>query len=176
MTQGHFFFLVIPHSVWDPSSPSMDQIHTSCSRSMEPKPLDHQEVQGSLRMGIGEALVNRCSGHRDLSGSKTIMGQSQLAMVRPEQAGGLERTSGQAAQQLRDNRILLSYWDHISGGKGGGWLDGRCSAGPDKRPETSCPAQAYTASEGLTQAKTPHILYPMGFSESPQQYPKVISI
>ena len=143
---------------------------------MEPKPLDHQEVQGSLRMGIGEALVNRCSGHRDLSGSKTIMGQSQLAMVRPEQAGGLERTSGQAAQQLRDNRILLSYWDHISGGKGGGWLDGRCSAGPDKRPETSRPAQAYTASEGLTQAKTLHILYPMGFSESPQRYPNVISI
>ena len=78
-------------------------------------------------MGIGEALVNRCSGHGDLSGSKTIMGQSQLAMVRPEQAGELESTSGQVAQQLRDNRILLSYWDHMPGGKRGSWLDGRCS-------------------------------------------------
>ena len=91
-----------------------------------------REVQGSLRMGIGEALVNRCSGHGDLSGSKTIMGQSQLAVVRPEQAGELESTSGQVAQQLRDNRILLSYWDHMPGGKRGSWLDGRCSAGPDR--------------------------------------------
>ena len=131
ITQGYYFFwshrtvcgIPVPQ-LWTKSTPPAVE-------AWSPSHWITREVQGSLRMGVGEALVNRCSGHRDLSGSKTTMGQSQLAMVRPEQAGELERTSGRVAQQLRDNRTLLSYWDHMPGGKGGRWLDGRCSANPD---------------------------------------------
>lgn len=43
--------------------------------------------QCHLRMGTGEALVNTCPGHKDLSGSKIRMGQGHRARMRPEPAG-----------------------------------------------------------------------------------------
>lgn len=46
-----------------------------------------QDGQGHFEMGIGESLVKRCPGHRDLSGSKIRMGQAHQARVRPEPLG-----------------------------------------------------------------------------------------
>lgn len=60
--------------------------------------------------------------------------------------------------------------------RGNRWLNGRCSASPDKNQRCPVSIQVYTANQGLIQAKTLHILYPMDFSPLPQQYPKVISI
>lgn len=54
--------------------------------------------QCHLRMGTGEALANRCPGHKDLSGSKIRMGQAHRVRVRPEPAGKLKRISGRARQ------------------------------------------------------------------------------
>ena len=37
-----FFFLAVPHSMWDPSSPTWDRTCTPCSGSAGSQPLDHQ--------------------------------------------------------------------------------------------------------------------------------------
>lgn len=73
-----------------------DQAWAACSIRRLDQSEGNQMQEARMRhghfwMGIGEELVNRCSGHRDLSGSKTRMGQAQWAMVRPEPAGSRVR-------------------------------------------------------------------------------------
>lgn len=142
-----------------------------------------QHGQGHFGMGIDEALVNRCPGHRDLSGSKTRMELAHGARVRPESAGRSIRKGHQAAPRWLNwwgVWLLLIGFSPPSGTtcqeawaySGDRRLDERCSTSPDGNQRYPVPAQGYTASQPPIQVKTPHILYAMGFFPPLQQYPK----